>query len=139
MPLRSLWAADPVPLPQPVVPAPQMLNMLRFVAMRCRAKRRTGLFEACALLHVTRSASLEAHAEALVRCLSEVLGTTPRLHAPGISETSFDEAWLVQLGQAIDRQDKNSVAFLMRSRIAPEHRRLVLYLMQRITEYFSQD
>ena len=113
------------------------LNFLRFVSMSCRVKPRTDLFQACALLHVDRSASREAHAEALMRCLGEALGKQPRLHSPGTVEMSFDENWLVQLGEAIARDDDGSTAFLLKSRVLPEHRRLVRFLVGRISECFS--
>ena len=112
------------------------LNHLRFVAMGCRSMRRTDLFEACALLHVTKTATLQAHAEALMRCLHEALGKRPQLFAPGVVQTSFDEKWLVELGLACDRQDTNSVRFLLKSRVAPEHQRLVSFLMHRIAAQF---
>ena len=113
------------------------LNQLRFISMSCRSKRRADLFEACALLHVTRSASQEAHAEALMRCLAQALGKQPRLHAPGTAEMTFDETWLLRLGQAITVQDEGSVSFLLKSRVLPEHRRLIRFLVGRISEYFS--
>ena len=114
-----------------------LLNHLRFVAMACRSKPRADLFEACALLQVTRSATQEAHADALMRCLREALGQQPKLHAPGTLETSFDEAWLMQLGIACATKNEASIAFLLRSRVAPENRRLVRYLMTHVSERFS--
>ncbi|WP_299288255.1 hypothetical protein [uncultured Tateyamaria sp.] len=124
---------------RPATPlAPQAfdyLNQLRFKAMECRAKPRADLFEACALLQVTRSDSKEAHAEALMRCLAEALGKSPRLHAPGTLEISFDEAWLVELGKAHARGDRASMDFLLGSRVLPQHRRLVHYLIGHIADY----
>ena len=113
------------------------LNHLRFVAMSCRAKPRTDLFEACALLKVERSASCEAHAEALMRCLSDAFGKPARLYAPGTTEQTFDEQWLARLGIACGQGDENSVRFLVSSRVACEDRRLVRFLIGRIAEYFS--
>ena len=114
------------------------LNHLRFVAMGCRTKPRTQLFEACALLQVTRTASREAHAEALMRCLTEALGKPARLHAPGTIELTFDERWLVQLGAACMQDDDSSIRFLLNSRLARENRRFVRFLVSRIAECFSQ-
>ena len=73
------------------------LNHLRFVAMACRVKPKTDLFEACALLTVERSASREACADALMRCLGEAFGKPARLYAPGTAELTFDENWLICL------------------------------------------
>ncbi|WP_415400598.1 hypothetical protein [Tateyamaria sp. SN3-11] len=113
------------------------LNLLRSKAMDGRAKPRTDLFQACALLQVTRTASREAHAEALMRCLDEALGKRARLHAPGTAEMTFDETWLVELGQAAARNDSASQSFLLGSRVLPQHRRLVRFLVGRISECFS--
>lgn len=96
------------------------LNYLRFTSMSCRAKPRTDLFQACALLQVEKSASQEAHADALMRCLSEALGKPVRFLAPGTSELTFDESWLVQLGIATAQDDHASISFLMNSRVAHE-------------------
>ena len=112
------------------------LNHLRFVAMACRVKPRTDLFEACALLKVERSESRDAHAEALMRCLSEAFGKPARLFAPGTSEQTFDEQWLMRLGIACGRGDEDSARFLLNSRVAFENRRLVRFLIGRIAEYF---
>ncbi|MEP5728805.1 MAG: hypothetical protein ABJL67_05480 [Sulfitobacter sp.] len=113
------------------------LNHLRFVAMTCRVKPRTGLFEACALLQTEKSTTLDAHAEALMRCLNEAMGKPTRLHTPGTDEMTFDERWLVQLGIACARADQASCDFLLRSRIARENRRLVGFLVGHIADCFS--
>ncbi|MEM9580546.1 MAG: hypothetical protein AAF891_07640 [Pseudomonadota bacterium] len=117
--------------------AREFVNHLRFVAMDCRAKPRADLFEACALLHVSQSASRDAFAQALTRCLGEALGKPARLLAPGTDELTFDEHWLVQLGIACARDDDASLTFLLRSRVAFENRRLVGFLMGNLSECFS--
>lgn len=113
------------------------LNHLRFVSMGCRSKPRTDLFKACALLHTDPDSTRSAHAEALMRCLNEALGKPARLHAPGVDEISFDEAWLVQLHAACCRQDNASLTFLLTSRVAQKHRRMVSFLIRQISECFS--
>jgi len=113
-----------------------LLNHLRFVSMRCRAKPRAELFEACALLEVTRDRSLEAHADALTRCLSQAIGTQAKFLAPGTDETTFDEDWLLELAQACARSDEASVTFLLASRVERQYRRLVRFLVARISEHF---
>ena len=138
LPLRSDYETLPGQSENAPAEASNLLNFLRFTAFSCRVKPRTDLFKACALLHVNRSQSLESHAEALMRCLQEALGKSPKLHAPGTAEMSFDEAWLVQLGDAIARDNQASIAFLLRSRVLPEHRRLVGFLVGRISEFFHQ-
>ncbi|MEM6408010.1 MAG: hypothetical protein AAF700_06280 [Pseudomonadota bacterium] len=112
------------------------LNHLRFVAMSCRVKPRTDLFEACALLKVDTAASRDAHAEALMRCLSEALGKPARLYSPGVQEFTFDEQWLMQLGRACARGDEDSLRFLLSSRVAFENRRFMRFLVGRIADCF---
>ena len=113
------------------------LNHLRFTAMACRSKPRADLFQACALLHVTPTATHQAHADALVRCLGEALGKQPKMHAPGTVEMSFDECWLVQLGEAMAQSDDSSVAFLLSSRVRSENRRLIRFLICRTSKHFA--
>lgn len=114
------------------------LNHLRFVSLGCRAKARTDLFEACALLSVTRTQSFKAHAEALVLCLNDALGKQAVFFRPGVTERSFDESWLVRLSVALSQGDESSAAFLLHSRIAPEHHRHIRFLIARMSENFSQ-
>lgn len=128
-PLQSQASSELLPATDTRSETPSLLNFLRFTALSCRAKPRTDLFHACALLHVSRSRSLEAHAEALMRCLNDAVGKNLRFHAPGTAEMSFDEAWLVQLSDALLRDDNASTSFLLRSRVMPEHRRLVGFLI----------
>ncbi|MEO0379561.1 MAG: hypothetical protein AAF252_04780 [Pseudomonadota bacterium] len=147
-PLPSKVTCDMVPLKLDHYGAPhhhtaltanesEYLNTLRFVAMSCRVKPRADLFEACALLHVPRRASRDAHTDALMRCLREALGKPARLHSPGSDELTFDEKWLLQLGRATAHGDDGSTAFLLASRVSSEHRRLIGFLVARIAEYFS--
>lgn len=136
VPVRLERCADPVPVRKLSPAAMNFLNHLRFVSMQCRSKRCTNLFEACALLHADKSQSREAYADALMRCLDEALGKRPLLYAPGTMEISFDENWLVQLGQASMTKDEASVDFLLRSRVRHEHRRLVRFLVTQISKCF---
>ena len=133
LPLQS----EPERHPQVDPEADAFLNHLRFVSLRCRAKPRASLFETCALLRADRFASLDAHAEALMRSLSEALGKPARLHKPGTAEMTFDEGWLLQLGRACGCGDDASCQFLLSSRIARENRRLIRFLMERITAHHS--
>ncbi len=135
--LRSQFEPRKAPAaPVPVVTRP-CLDYLRSIAQKARSKPRAHLFEACALLHANRSASLEAHTDALVRCLGEAMGRMPRLLAPQEVEVSFDEAWLISLLRASAQQDKASVSFLLASRVAPPHRRLIRFLTGRIADHFA--
>jgi len=115
-----------------------LLNHLRDVAMSCRAKRRTTLFDACARVQRDSSAAQTTCAEALMRCLDEILGHPARLLAPGTSELTFDEAWLMRMARSCALDDRDSLAFLLRSRVAREHQRLVAFLMARLVSSRSR-
>ena len=108
------------------------LNLVRRAAMDCRTKPRADLFRACALLQVDRIASQQAHVEVLVRCLPQALGKQARTFAPGVSETTFDEAWLCQIRSALLRDDLDSVHFLIASRVTRELRRQIKFLIAHI-------
>ncbi|MFP7674911.1 hypothetical protein ACG74X_16295 [Marivita sp. S0852] len=139
---KTEWRETQLETPTPYqVPQSALgfLNYIRFVSMNCRAMPKTRLFEACALLHATQSATQQAYAEALMRCLQEALGTCPRLFAPGVDEISFDERWLIQVGLASAQGDDLSLRFLLNSRVAHEHRRLVAHLVHKIAACFSLD
>ncbi|MEO1494188.1 MAG: hypothetical protein AAFV19_18710 [Pseudomonadota bacterium] len=125
--------------PSPVNNEQALLNSLRFVALECRAKSRVDLFESCALLAVGKTKSQAAHAEALMRCLDQALGKRPVLYRPGTEETSFDEAWLLELCRAVARGDDPSATFLIFSRVRPQSRRHIRFLMGGITECFYPD
>ena len=112
------------------------LNHLRFVALRCRARARADMFQACALLTSDKTQSIRAHAEALAQCLNEALCKRAVFFRPGTTELSFDEAWLVQLASALRRGDEDSVRFLLHSRVRPEHHRNMRFLVSRISEQF---
>ena len=117
--------------------AASFLNHLRFAALSCRAKARTDLFQACALLAIDRNQSLRAHAEALMMCLNEAIGTRTVLYRPGTDEHSFDEAWLLRLATALSSGDEATTAFLLRSRVAREHHRHISFLLRRISDHFT--
>lgn len=139
MALTEIHAPVARPSVPPATETMSYLNHLRFAAMQCRAKPRTDLFEACALLKVEKSASRDAYADALMRCLSEALGKPARLFAPGTTELTFDEQWLLALGQACVRGDEDSQRFLLSSRVGFQNRRLVRFLVGQIADCFALD
>ena len=113
-----------------------LLNHIRMVALNCRASARTDLFEACALLSTEKSAAKTAHAEALVKCLPQAIGKTPKILRPGVVEVSFDEAWLLRLVTSASANDRDSFGFLLQSRVSPWARRNVGYLAKSFAEHF---
>ncbi|MEM6823703.1 MAG: hypothetical protein AAF566_01215 [Pseudomonadota bacterium] len=115
-----------------------ILNHLRMVALECRAAARADLFEACALISTHPSLAKTAYAEALIKCLPQAIGKTPRMLRPGETEVTFDEAWIAQLVTASATKDFDSFDFLLRSRVEPWARRNVAFLVTSFSEQFSQ-
>ena len=116
-----------------------MLNDLRFLALECRAAARTDLFEACALLSGNPAVARSAHAAAFLRCLPEAIGRAPRLLRPGVSEVTFDEAWILRLLTSAAAGDGNSLGFLVRSRVEVWARRNFAFLVQSTADQFYRN
>lgn len=126
----------PLSRPAPGFTAEQRagLNRLRLLSLRCRAARRIDVFSACALLSRDRSEAAHAYATAFLRALPQALDRTPVFHIPGADEISFDEAWILQLLQAIRAGQNDSIAFLIASRIRACHRRQIAFLARGLSE-----
>ena len=117
-PIRNDAIAEPESLPVDRT----TLAMLRVTGARCRVMARSSdAVEACALLHGGRAA--ETVAQVLLRVFSGE-GGMPRLklYQPGADDVSFDEAWLLSALAAADRQDHDSLTFLLARRL-PKHAR----------------
>ena len=114
------------------------LNYVRLVALECRSAARADLFQACAVLTQDKNVAHRAYAETLVKCLSQALGTKPVFYAPGVSEISFDEAWLVRLIQSSASGDLDSFVFLIRSRVPHIAQRNLAFLVHSISDPFNQ-
>lgn len=126
------------PMVEPSAEARSLLNRLRWVARRCRASARMDLFEACAVLSTDRDVADTAHAEVLMKGLSQALGKMPVFFRPGVHEISFDEAWLLRVVDALSRDDDASLVFLLRSRVHPSACRNLSYLIRSVSERFSR-
>ncbi|MDR6309969.1 hypothetical protein [Pacificitalea manganoxidans] len=113
------------------------LNEIRSAAMRARSGGRADMFEACAMLSRDRSRSLRAVSDGIARCLPQALGSTPVLYRAGCADLSFDEAWLLRLAAAAEREDADSFSFLLRSRVVPMHRRNMGFLAAELARLSS--
>ncbi len=75
----------------------------------------------------------------LLRLLQFGSGKGLRLHRVGSTDLSFDEAWLISLGKAVRQDDRDSVSFLLSSRLtdanAKRIRALCLVLLSHIQNY----
>lgn len=129
------WNISETELPEPGEIS--LINHLRIAGMSCRAKPRIDVFEACALLSADKAHTLRAHAEALMRCLNDILGTRAVFYSPGTAEMSFDEAWIVRLATSTVQSDEASTSFLLHSRTPQVHHRHLRFLVARISEHFS--
>ena len=124
--------------PEAADPARHVLNRLRLCAMECRAAARTDLFEACALLTLEGENAKRTFIATFVKCLSDAVHAPVKWYPPGTSELTFDEAWVLRCLTSIKQDDDSSLAFLLRSRVAPAERRYVGYLLGRISDQFAQ-
>lgn len=115
-----------------------LLNHLRLIALQCRSAARADLFEACAVLSHDRSIARAAHAETLMKCLSQATGNRPRMLRPGSEEVSFDEAWLARLATASLDEDHDSFRFLLQSRVPKSAQRNVAFLIHAISRAFCR-
>lgn len=134
--IAERWST-PAPAPEFSTGEIRILNHLRIVGLRCRASRRTDLFEACALLSLDRKLAESAHAEVLMRGLVQALGRPPLFFQPGEKQLSFDESWLLRMLQAARHGDDSSITFLLRSRLPLHAQRNVGFLIHQISERFS--
>ena len=99
---------------------------------------RGDLFLACAALSTDPKRPAEGLALTLFQGFSGQAGVPRlRLFEPGAVDRSFDEAWLERLGRAACEQDEASLTFLLNSRVAREHRRLVRYLVEQVARDFA--
>ncbi|MEP5153659.1 hypothetical protein [Planktotalea sp.] len=111
-----------------------VLTHVRLIALQCRSAARSDLFKACALLSLEENVARDAHLTALLKGLRNAMSRDPVFFRPGVYETSFDENWLIQALCAREAEDWDSFRFLIHSRIAPSHRRHVIFLICGILE-----
>lgn len=114
-----------------------VLNRLRMTAMGCRVAARTDLFEACALLSLDGETAKRTFVDTFVKCLSDAVHKPIRWFNPGVPELSFDEAWVLQCLTCIRNDDRASLKFLLKSRVAASDRRYIGFLLGRISEQFA--
>ncbi len=112
------------------------LNRLRMIALQCRSAAYTDLFNACALLSNKQDMARDAHARALLKCLRQAVSEHPVFYRPGVTQISFDEAWLMRAIMAIASGDQDSFSFLIRSRVPKLHQRNIAFLIKGISEQF---
>lgn len=114
-----------------------VLNRLRLSAMECRVAARTDLFEACALLTMEGEDAKRTFIATFVKCFSQAVRAPVKWYQPGATDLTFDEAWVMRCLSAIRSDDHSSLAFLLRSRVAPADRRYIGFLLGRISEQFA--
>lgn len=129
---------DIVPVRQYDAAEWSMLNHIRLMALKCRSAARSDLFEACALLSMSRSTRSTGFADAFVRCWEQASNQRLRMHSPGVSELTFDELWIMSVARAHVHDDQSSFSFMIQSRVLPHARRNVAFLLARIVDTFSQ-
>lgn len=115
-----------------------VLNNLRLAAMGCRVAARTDLFEACALLTLDGEDAKRTFVETFIKCLPGATQKQITWFAPGATEQSFDESWVMRCLFCISDGNASNLSFLLKSRIADADRRYIGYLLGRISEQFSK-
>ncbi|KUJ81192.1 hypothetical protein AVO44_04825 [Ruegeria profundi] len=125
------------PSPQLEARTMQIINHLRMVALRCRSAARVDLDQACALLLADPSDEWMRHAETLMRGFRQAVEKRPVFYRPGVTELSFDEAWLGRLFEAVEQKDQDSFRFLIRSRVPRWTQRNFAFLVGSISKNFS--
>ena len=112
-----------------VPPVPDLLRGMRRVAARSRASARLDLFGACALLSGDRDVAGRAYLDTFLRTVEQGLGRAPVMYCEACPQMSFDERWVLALLDAHRRDDRDSFAFLLCSRLPREARRHIGFLI----------
>lgn len=128
-------ASTNAPIPDVSQETRALINRLRFHAARCRASSRLDIFEACHLMEATGDRDIAT--ATLIRVASQALDHAPRWLRPGEPELTFDELWFAQVIQSLAVGDLDSFAFLTRSRIARNKRRMFGALAARVAKQAS--
>jgi len=122
--------------PQPV---PDALRRIRRVAARSRASARLDLFGACAMLSADRDVVGLAYLDTFLRTVEQGLGRAPVIYCEACPQMSFDERWIVALLDAHLRGDRDSLAFLLCSRLPRAARRHIGFLIGGIARSADTD
>lgn len=109
------------------------IDFLRVTYQLCRAKPKIDFVRACDVLEAREEAAISAYVETLVRVLPTAIQRGITFRAPGCNELSFDEAWLLRAIQSQISQDKNSLAFLLNSRVKPAACPHLIFLIKKIS------
>lgn len=115
-------------------PCAATLSYLRERAMALRAAGPLDLYKACAVLTLKGGGSFRDYADALIRTLEQALGHPPKMLPPDAARTSFDEDWLLRLLERSRARDAASVAFMICSRVPPENRESVVFLVDGLAD-----
>ena len=110
-----------------------LIDFLRVTHQLCRTKPKIDFIRACDVLKAREEAALSAYVETLIRGLPAALQRVIKFHNPGSSEMSFDEAWLMRTIQSHIVRDENSLAYLLTSRVRPEARPHLVFLIEKIS------
>lgn len=131
--------ADPTASGSAPLPVPDLLHRVRRAAARSRASARLDLFGACAMLSTDRDSAGQAYLDTLLRTLEQGLGRAPVIYCDACPQMSFDERWIMALLDAHRRGDRDSLAFLLCSRLPRPTRRHVGFLIGGIARCADTD
>lgn len=127
--------ADPVHAPET---DRERLAFLRVTCARSRCAARADLFEACGNLRGEPGRASEGIAMTLFRSLAGH-GGLPRLRLfePAAPDLSFDERWLLAAIAAAERDDADSLSFLLGRRLPVQSRRNICVLIKALARALS--
>lgn len=96
------------------------------------------LYEACALVSPGSGETGDTAITTLLRVMEQAVDKRPVFYAPASDEMSFDESWLTAVITARCEDDIDSLAFLLRSRVAKSKRRFFAMLVALLAENLSK-
>lgn len=106
----------------------ELLDRLRWFALRSRLAPKPDLERACFLLAGEANVSLERFATAFFRGLADKASREIALYRPGTRSVSDDEIWLIRLLDASATGQDSAAAALVAWRVRPEARRWMRFL-----------
>jgi hypothetical protein len=110
----------------------QLIRELRVLWRRSQLSRRDDFDRACLLIAEDEETTVERYAAAFFQGLQLFAHRSLRFFNAKSGAASDDEMWLARILLALEAEDYTSAKYLMALRVAPEGRRRLLFLAQRL-------
>jgi hypothetical protein len=118
--------------PAPDARTAQLIRELRVLWRRSQLSRRDDFDHACLLIAGDEEATVERYAAAFFQGVQLFAHRSLRFFNAKSGAVSDDEMWLARILLALEAEDYASARYLMVLRVAPEGRRRLLFLAQRL-------